>query len=228
MSSTCPRMLLAMLALAAAGTACVPNPATGVAATNGPLRVQYSSGTDTYVSNDKTGEDVTTSSSGAQTVTEHFSAVEHNYHWTDWRYSQGYSELDEQDYYRIAGDDEAVREIAGIRSRAALKMKIGAPIMVAGIVAGLALSAIGQSSNNASLAQTGYLAGSLVAGAGGFVWYWGRSEMENRHHLKAERAEALADLIGDCNEGHCTRQLGGRQNIAARRAAEEAAAAAAT
>src|SRR4051812_19345044 len=100
-----------IVVLASSLAACLANPATGVAPNGGALRVQYSSGTGTYVSNDKTGEDVTTHDNGNQSVTEHFEPVQHSYRWTDWKYFQGREELDEQDFYRIAGDQPAERRI---------------------------------------------------------------------------------------------------------------------
>ncbi|HEX3758983.1 MAG TPA: hypothetical protein VHW23_09770 [Kofleriaceae bacterium] len=191
-------------------TACLPNPATGVAANGGPLRVQYRTGTGTFVSNDKTGEDVTTHSDGSESVTEHYQPVEHSYRWSDWRYFQGRSELDEQDYYRIAGDDGAARNIEDIRGDAAVKMKIGAPLLILGSVASFLLPAIGSSNGNKNLSTLGYVGGGLVGVTGGLVWYWGRNEMANRHHLPQARADEHADVIEECDEGRCKRQRGGR------------------
>jgi hypothetical protein len=198
---------LASIVLASCLAACAANPATGVAASGRPLRVQYSTGTGTYVSQDQTGVDVETSSSGNEKVTEHYTAVEHTFQWNDLKYFQGRQELDEQDYFRIAGDDAAVRQIRDTRSSASLKMKIGAPLMVIGLAAGLVLGSVGNPSQKA----IGSLGGTLVGGGGALVFYWGHKEMTNRHHLPGSRAEELADVVENCNEGHCTRQPGGRR-----------------
>jgi hypothetical protein len=194
--------LFAGLALAASLAACFPNPATGVGANGETLRVQYLTGTGTFVSNDKTGEDVTTHSDGSQHVTEHFSEVAHTYQWNDWKYFQGRQELDEQDYYRIAGDVPSARSVENFRANASLKMNIGLPVAIVGLL----LTSISLHTDSRPLAT----AGGLVGVAGAVTWYWGRHDMANRHHLPAEHADELAGVIEECNEGHCTRARGGR------------------
>jgi hypothetical protein len=192
---------------------CLANPATGIAPNGSPLRVQYSTGTGSYVANEKTGESVTTYSDGTKAVTEHYTPVQHSYRWTDWRYFQGGEMLDEQDYYRIAGDDAAARQIEDIRNDAALKMKIGVPLMIVGAALELLLPTIGQSSDNTNLSNIGYLGGSVVGLTGALLWYWGHGDMAKRHHLPQQRADERADVIEECNEGGCTRQPGGRRDL---------------
>lgn len=117
-----------VLACAIAVAGCASNPATGVAASGDMLRVRYSTGTGAYVSDDVVGTDVQRDSQGNEVgSTDHVQSVEHSYRWNDWAYYQGREELDEQDYYRIAGDTQAVSKIEGIRSRASRMQKIGAP-----------------------------------------------------------------------------------------------------
>ncbi len=206
---------LTVLVVAGVLTGCLANPATGVAPNGSALRVQYSTGTGRYVANEKTGESVTTYSDGTKAVTEHYQPVEHAYRWTDWRYFQGREPLDEQDYYRIAGDDAAVRQIEDIRNDAALKMKIGIPLAVVGVALELLLPTIGQNSGNTNVSNIGYLGGSVLGLTGGLLWYWGHGDMANRHHLPSQRADQRADVIEDCNDGGCTRQPGGRRDLGA-------------
>jgi len=190
--------------------ACVPNPATDVAASGETLRVQYSTGTGTYVSNDVVSTTVHKDADGNEVgSSDTYQPTEHAYQWSDWKYFQGREELDEQDFYRIAGDQEAADKVAGIRAGAAKKMKYGAVIATAGIVAGLAFAGFGQSRDNASFNTLGYTLGSVASTGGLLVWYWGSNQMNKKHHLPSSRADQNADVVEDCNEGRCVRARGG-------------------
>jgi hypothetical protein len=207
------RTLAWVLVVISAG-ACAANPATNTAANGGAFRVRYATGTGTYVSNDVVGTDVHRDAAGNEVgTTDHVQAVEHNYQWNDWKYFQGRDELDEQDYYRLAGDLQASDSVAGIRASAALKMKIGVPLMAAGIAA-LLLEVYAQGQGNSTLATLGSYS-SAAFGAGGIaVWYWGSSEMKKPHHLPMSRADQSADIIEQCDEGRCRSQRGGRSGQA--------------
>jgi len=201
--------MLAMIPIAG----CAANPATGVASNGGPLRIRYATGTGSYVSNDVVGTDVHRDAQGNEVgSTDHVQAVQHSYQWNEWKYFQARDELDEQDFYRVAGDVQASDEVGRIRATAALKMKIGMPIMIAGVVAGLVLTSVGSSRGDSSLASLGYYGGSLVGAVGGLVWYWGDTEMKNRHHMPMSRADRNADVIEQCDEGRCRSQRGGRSD----------------
>jgi len=200
--------IIASLAVLAA---CAGNPATGVESNNGLLRVQYSSGTGTYVSNDVVGTDVHRDENGNEIgSTDHLEARQHSYEWSDWKYFQGPDELDEQDFYRIAGDKDAENKVDMLRASAARKMKIGMPLMIAGYAAMIVLSAVGKSSGNDTVASLGYIGGTAAGTIGGLVWYWGKAEMENRHHLPMSRADKDADVIEECRERRCHKLRGGR------------------
>jgi hypothetical protein len=203
------RINVALLALACG---CATNPATGVASSGDALRVQYSTGTGTYTSNDVVGTDVHRDANGNEVgSTDHVQAVEHSFRWNDWKYFQGGAELDEQDYYRIAGDADAVDRVGRIRDSASTKMKIGIPIFVAGLAVGLVASAIQSTSGSSTATTAAYIGGTTVMTAGGLVWYWGHSDMTNRHHLPSPRADQNADIIERCSEGQgCSRERGGR------------------
>ena len=207
-------MKLAMIALV---TACAANPATNVESNGGLMRVQYSSGTGTYVSNDVVGTDVHHDAEGNEVgSTDHLEAREHSYEWNDWKYFQGPDELDEQDYYRLAGDTDAVAKVSALRESAARKMKIGMPLMIAGYAAMIVLAGVGKSTNNSAIANIGYIGGSAAGTVGGLVWYWGKADMENRHHLPMSRADRNADVIEQCREKRCRKQRGGRETTGER------------
>lgn len=206
MSKTCLKLVIACTA-----AGCAANPATGIGANGQPLRVRYSSGTGTYVSNDVVGTDVHRDSQGNEVgSTDHYQPVEHSYRWNDLEYFQGRESLDEQDFFRIAGDEEAVDKIESIRSRASLQQKIGAPLMVVGLAAALVLTTIGAQNSNGTLTTAGYLGGGLVGTAGLLTFYLGRKNMVNRHHMPNARADQNADVIEDCEENQCRSQRGGR------------------
>ncbi len=191
---------------------CAANPATGVATNGHPLRVRYSSGTGSYVSDDVVGTDVHRDSSGNEIgSTDHVQAVEHSYQWHDWKYFQGPDVLDEQDFYRIAGDQQAADSVAKIRAGATSKMKVGMPIAVIGYAAMLVLGSIGTSNKNPTLSTIGYVGGGTLGSVGGLVWYWGKADMAKRHHLPMSRADQNADVIETCRENHCRKQRGGRR-----------------
>jgi len=189
---------------------CISNPATGVAASGEMLKVQYSSGTGTYVSNDVVSTTVHKDSDGNEVgSSDTYQEREHQFQWQDWKYFQGREELDEQDFYRIAGDQEAADKIEKHRASASKKMRIGVPIAVAGLVASIALTVIGTSTDKPSLTTIGYLGGSTATSVGGLVWYWGAADMKKAHLLPQSRADKNADVIEDCNEGRCRRSRGG-------------------
>jgi hypothetical protein len=193
--------------------ACAANPATNVATNGGAFRVRYATGTGTYVSNDVVGTDVHRDAAGNEIgSTDHVQAVEHNYQWSDWKYFQGRDELDEQDYYRLAGDLPASDTVAQIRAGAALKMKVGVPLIAVSIAA-LMLEVYAQGQGNNTLATFASYS-SAATGIGGLgVWYWGKSEMKKPHHLPMSRADQNADVVEQCDEGRCRSQRGGRTGL---------------
>jgi hypothetical protein len=200
------------LVLAVPLAGCLANPATNIAATGEPLRLKLSSGTGSYVSNDVVATEVHRDASGSEIgTTERYQPVEHSYRWQDREYFQGHDALDEHDYYRLAGDREAADQIGRIREGAARKMRIGAPLMIAGVAATIVATTIGISSNNSSITTLGYVGGSTITSVGGLVWYWGHNTMRQRHHLPASRAERNADLVEECVEGSCRTRLGARR-----------------
>ncbi|HEU0033925.1 MAG TPA: hypothetical protein VFQ53_25025 [Kofleriaceae bacterium] len=203
---------LATLALV---TGCLKNPATGVPGTGAPLRVQYSTGTGTYVSNDVVSSTVHKDADGNEVGTsETYEEREHSFKWNDWKYFQGPDELDEQDYYRIAGDTQAADQVDKIRAGAARKMKVGAVIAAASVVAGIAAAVALNSGDSSAGTTVGYTLGTMGATGGMLVWYWGANDMKKPHHLPMSRADRNADVVEDCNEGRCIRMRGGRQATA--------------
>jgi len=195
--------------IAAVGCA---NPATGIASNGGDLRVRYATGTGTYVSNDVVGTYVHRDANGNEIgSTDHVEARAHSYQWNNWGYYQGRDEIDEHDFYRLAGDREASDEIAQFRASAIRRIKISAPIAIVAAAVFLVLTSTGQKQDHVSSAQYVTWAGSgVAAGIAGYCWYWGDTDLKTKHHLAAERADQDADIIEQCREGRCEKQRGGR------------------
>jgi len=197
---------------------CASNPATGVMPTGEPLRVQYNSGTGTYVAHDKVGTAVHKDDHGNQLgTTDIYRPVAHSFAWSNWKYLQGGHELDEQDFYRLAGDQAAADEVLRKRSAATTKMTIGVSVLLASVAAAVAVNQM-KSHDDMTTAGASSSGGSKYALAacgagilgGGLVWYWGSGEMARKHHLAAERANYDADLVETCESGRCRSEPGGR------------------
>jgi hypothetical protein len=199
--------------------ACAANPATGVASNNLPFKVQYATGTGTYTSNDVVGTDVHRDSEGNEVgSTDHVEARQHSFQWSDWKYFQGHDQLDEHDYYRLAGDQAAADQVAKVRESAKTKMAIGLPVAIAGIAAMVIAGSIQKSNGEgSSLTTIGYIGGGIVGTAGMLTWYWGEHDMKAKHHLPMSRADQNADLIEECRENRCHTSRGGRTHEQASR-----------
>jgi hypothetical protein len=206
------RTTIAMLCVAALA-ACATNPATGVASNGHRLKIKYEDGTGSYVSNDVVSEDAIVDSNGNDTgmKVEHRQDVTHSYHWSQWGYYQGKDGLDEQDYYRIAGDQAAADEIARIRAGAETKVKIGLPLAIVGYVATAVVGGYGTSQQNTGIAYLGYYGGGAVALLGTWLAARGYITLGDKHLLPMQRADDSADLIQTCHEGRCSTSRGGRR-----------------
>lgn len=208
---------IAILGLAACGA----NPATGIGSSGLPMRLRYAQGTGTYQSNDVVEENkIVNSETGEDTgLTEQKTAlVTHSYHWQDWTYYQGKLELDEQDYFRLAGDDDAYREVQRIRRNDKLKEYLGGALAILG--AGVGFYGVGdyKGQGNHVKSKPAVYGGFGVAIAGMYTFMWGAYDLKREHQLSTTRADADADLITECNEGRChTLRGGGPSNPALHR-----------
>ena len=191
---------------------CATNPATGVASNGKPLLIKDESGTGTYVSNEVVSEDAIVDSEGNDTglKVQHRADVQRTYAWRHWGYYQGQDKLDEQDYYRIAGDQRAADKIASARKSGVIRQSIGAPLMVAGLAAGGVIAYPGVIEDNDTKKWAAVGAG-VVSLVGLFVFYSGWSAVKEQHHLSQERAIRRADLVQTCVEQKCSVERGGRK-----------------
>jgi hypothetical protein len=195
-------------------TGCLSNPATGVTSNGGPMRLKLESGTGRYTSNDVVAEDAIVDANGNDTGNrvQHTAEVTHQYQWSQWGYFQGRDKLDEQDYFRLAGDQQAADEVAHQRAKAVLMERLGLPIAVAGYIATFAMISYGRQHDNGAIENLGAYGMGSVAGLGSLLYAAGYYKLKNPHLLPQERAETAADLIQVCREGRC-RTLRGEHHL---------------
>jgi hypothetical protein len=193
--------------------ACLSNPATGVTSNGRPMRLKFESGTGTYVSNDVVSEDTIVDSNGNEAgAIQHRADVTHSYRWSQWGYYQGKTKLDEQDYYRLAGDTAAYGEVKSKRDKAERYQKLGIPIAVVGYVAEALLVSYGSQHNDSTMENLGIYGGTAVGALGTLMYTYGVLTLRNPHLLAQDRAEDNADILETCREGQrCRLDRGGRR-----------------
>src|SRR5262245_33222080 len=106
-----------LLCASLANGGCIHMPATGVKATGEPLSVDVNTEKRAYVAQEKTGETVHRDASGRVIGTsESYQDTLVEYDVTRWQVFQGDYKIDDQDFFRIGGDDQAADEIANMRA----------------------------------------------------------------------------------------------------------------
>jgi hypothetical protein len=179
------------------------NPAKGTAATGEPLLLKVERGTGTYTRNEVVSKDTVRNTDGHIVGTiEHRADVEHSFRWHDTFFFQGESRLDEQDFYRLAGDSESEHRVAGHRRSAARIQKAGLGIMLLSLVAGGALVGIGLANGDNALAVKGVIPIAIGIPLGGLVLARGGHKMRKKV-LPDKRAAEAADVVRFCDDGDC-------------------------
>lgn len=114
-----------------------------------------------------------------------------------WRPMQGQQILDDQDFFRIAGDRVAADEIADHRARARAFNRIGFALLGVGAGAMVFASQADQDGSSRTMATVGG-AGLLTAITGGLWIYYGVYHNRSENHLlPLERARAAADRYNE-------------------------------
>jgi hypothetical protein len=176
-----------MLVVAAALGGCfvVPMakaPAIGAVATGEPLAVVDDIKVWTTEETEKVGEAVHRDAAGNTVGSTDVYAARTQVHTQKvWYLAQGREQLPDEDFFRIAGDDEALQATAQMRAGARRKVRIGQVSMAVGVVAAIASYFVPQ-----PMAKVGLSLGGTAAVCGG--WYIGNSgakEMESDHHAVA-------------------------------------------
>jgi len=103
----------------------------------------------------------------------------------EWKstFRQGTTPIDEQDFYRIAGDRESYDQIAHERVKGMVVNRIGVVLAIAGIASLVAGATI----------DTKAYPGVVFMPIGGIMAYWGIYTAERRPHISIDHAQQAAD-----------------------------------
>lgn len=202
--------LLASVLFATLTAACISNPARGTTPTGESLRVRFNEESGTYQEQQVTGTDNVYNADGESVGSvEHTQAVTKEWSRTDVTFYQGNVAVDEQDYYHLAKDRDAVDEIKAARAQASRDMTIGFPLAI-GAAVGSTLAAIGTFGDSSAI-RYGVSTGLSLAALGGiYLAMRGLKTHNKRPLLDAERAISHANVVERCFHGQsCTKLPGG-------------------
>jgi hypothetical protein len=194
--------LMLLSALAFTGCFILPDaksPATGAVATGDPLNVVDDLKVWTTTSKEKVGETVYTDENGkeigkgtsyADKTTVHTAQV--------WYLVQGPAKIDDEDFFRIAGDNDSLTRTQEMRAEAKKWNTRGKYTMIGGAVGVIAGIFVPQ-----PLIRTILLAGGGLAVSGGwYMSYWGAQQMEPEVHAVDRSIADRAAKNYDQNLGH--------------------------
>jgi len=200
-----PCAFVVATSFALSGVGCAHLPKTGAESTGEPLNVEVKTETRTYVTQAKVGEVVSRDSSGRVIGTsEVYENRVGQYDVTRWQAFQGDAPLDDQDFYRIAGDEKTAKEIAEMRQSGVSLNHAGAVVLAIGgalALTGIVLSGTGALSSTdsngittSSPAPTYMLSFGMVgASVGGVLMFYGAAKAKREHPIDdPERADRVA------------------------------------
>lgn len=169
------RTIAPFIAMAALTTGCAHLPKTGTAANGQALFVDVNTENIQYVGKVKAGETVLKDANGNVVGTaESYEDKLMSYNITTWQTFQGEDKLDDEDFFRIAGDTQAADQIHDGRDRAVSLNRAGFVVLGVGLaaaIAGLVIRSAAAAPVNPDapyLGTTPNAAGTLIA-SGGFV-----------------------------------------------------------
>jgi len=186
-----------VLVLAGAISGCATNPATGRHATGQPLGLQTEAEHFAYNQQQKVGEvqyrDAAGRSAGSANVYETKRISGTVLHW---RPTQGGTVIDDQDFFRIAGDDNAAADIEDHRRQGVAMNRVGWALMAIGAGGIGATSAFMDETQGVGRNLAGASALSLIIGG---LWaYAGYHRMKPESHLfEIGRARVAARRYND-------------------------------
>ena len=190
-------LALASTALAGCLLPDAKNPATGAVATGEPLAVVDDVKTWTTTSKEKVGESVVKDSNGNTIGTvDNYQERTHVHSMRVWYGFQGQQQVPDEDFFRIAGDKDAVDATEKARQAAISRNHTGKLVMLGGgvgVVAGIVLYAAG--SGNQTLQTVGGLvdlAGLLALTGGWYLAHSGAVMMTPEYHA-VDRSQAERD-----------------------------------
>lgn len=180
--------MLRYLVLFALLPACVTLPSVGARATGEPLGVRSFTEMYTVTEQVKVGEVQHYSSDGSNLGRSAVYADQSRLvSRTKFRHYQGDSQLDEQDFFHIAGDLQAEKEIIDYRNNSVLMNKIswatvgvGAAMMIAGFIVNSTAGGVDQNGVPHSPGLGGYIVsgiGGLIGGTGIYLGFYARGRV---------------------------------------------------
>lgn len=184
--------LVASFALALGG--CVHMPKTGVKATGEPLAVDIRTEHHEYVGKARVGEVVNKDASGRVVGTsEVYEDRMMAYNVTRWQVFQGDSPIDDEDFWRIAGDTESAEKIKAMRERGVTTNHVGLGLLLGGLAAvgaSLALRpALTETDPTTGIDTTPawpmYMmtGGLITASVGGVMMFMGSAAVKRQHPI---------------------------------------------
>lgn len=180
-------LLAAGLVTTLALVGCVSLPRTGaVAATGEPLSVGTKTVYDKETYKEKVGEVTFVDSQGQKVGTSTLYAKRTEYVPREvWQTYQGATPLDDQDFFRLAGDTDAVDRIRRTREQGVTFARVGLVGTLLGLGVTTAGFALKDDAPNASngLPTALLVGGTVTAGVGALLWALGVAAVKGAHPL---------------------------------------------
>jgi hypothetical protein len=190
---------LVSLGLGAAGLlGCAANPATGVRASGEPLGLKIKTEAFSYTQQEKVGTVEYRTATGAPDGSADI-YKKRTVHGVDlqWRPTQGTTIIDDQDFFRIAGDEEAERQTREQRDYARLINRVGYGLVIGGVgVMGFAGQMMPDASSKTRATVGGLGLLGTITGAL-FVYYGIFHNRSENHVMELERARLASDRYNE-------------------------------
>lgn len=177
---------------------CAANPATGLRASGESLGLRIKTESFSYTQREKVGTVEYRTATGAPNGSADIykKRTVHGVE-LDWRPTQGTSVIDDQDFFRIAGDEDAERQIREQRDYARLINRVGYGLVIGGVgVMGFAgqMMPDASSKNRATVGGLGLL-GAITGTL--FVYYGVFHNRSENHVMELERARLASDRYNE-------------------------------
>ena len=198
------KIMFALFAAAGLGGCLLPDasrPKTGAAATGEPLSVVDDVKTWTTTYKEKVGESVVKDANGNTIGTvDNYQNRTQTHSVKVWYGFQGGQQLADEDYFRIAGDVQAVDATEKARQAAIKRNHDGKMVMLGGgigLAVGIGVALLGNSTSNGTLTTVGELVdvvGLCALSGGWYLAHSGAAMMTPEYHA-VDRSQAERDAI---------------------------------
>jgi hypothetical protein len=192
---------------------CAVNPAKNTARTNEALGVVFYTQEKAYLMRVKDAIKTTNYDGTVETI-EEAKYAERTYKISGTGFGQGATLIDEQDFYRLSGDQASADRVARIRKSHRRKTQLGIGLLVLGggvSFTGQLLPIIDGKDEKSSVAPIVTGAGVALGVLGIVAWIIGRKGMSKQQQLPTELAKRTAQTVSVCYK-----ELGGTFDCAVR------------